>query len=75
MLKLIILAGLLYGVYFFFFKKTNVLNQNKKKDIKKDSETMVECQKCGTFISANEALISNGKYFCSKECVDAYNRT
>jgi len=71
MLKLLILAGLLYGVYFIFFKKANITRKTKE-DFKKESETMVECQKCNTFISTNEALISNGKYFCSKECLDAY---
>ena len=75
MLKFLILAGLLYGVYYIFFKKQNILTKSKKENLKKNSETMVECTKCETYISANEALLVDGKYFCSKECVDAYNRT
>ena len=75
MLKLLILAGLLYAVYFMYFKKTNSINQKSKKDLDKTSETMVECKKCGTYISADEALIVDGNYFCSKECVDAYHRS
>ena len=74
MLKFIILAGILYGVYYLFFRKP-VITTTKKPDIKKNSETMVECKKCEAFVSVNEALIVDGKYFCSKECVDAYTGT
>ena len=42
------------------------------KDIKKDSQTMVACKKCETYISPDEAYIKDAKYFCSKECMDAY---
>ena len=31
---------------------------------------MVECQKCGLFISSKDAIIKNGKYYCSKECAE-----
>ena len=74
MLKFIILVGILYGIYYLFFRKP-VISAGKKSDIKKDSETMVECKECKAFVSVNEALIVDGKYFCSKECVDAYTRT
>ncbi len=75
MLKFLILAGLLYAVYFMYFKKPNSISKKPKKDMEKESETMVECKQCSTFISVSEALISDGKYFCSKECVDAYHRS
>ncbi len=74
MLKFIILVGILYVVYHLFFKKP-IITATKKSDMKKDSETMVECNNCKAFVSVNEAFIVDGKYFCSKECVDAYTRT
>jgi len=78
LLKLLILAGILYAIYVFLFKKQNILKNKKTVDEpreEKQSETMVECAKCSTFISVNEAYISSGKYFCSKECADAYTRS
>jgi len=73
-MKFIILGILLYAIYYIFFKKP-VISQKKTKDnLKQESETMVECTKCKAYVSVNEALIVDGKYFCSKECADAYNR-
>jgi len=57
-----------------FFKRQGIANKESKSDLKNSSETMVECQKCSTYISVDEALMSDGRYFCSKECVDAYHR-
>lgn len=32
-------------------------------------EEMQECACCGVYVSVNESFLSNGKYFCSKECL------
>ena len=64
-IKLIILAVVLYGVYFIFFKKPDMLKAKEKFD---DSETVVECSECGVYISAKEAIIKDGKQYCSNEC-------
>ena len=32
-------------------------------------EEMQECACCGVYVSVNESFASNGKYFCSKECL------
>jgi len=74
-LKFLVLVGLLYAVYYVFFKKKNILTKSKKENLKKSSETMIECTQCKTYISVNEALLVDGKYFCSKECVDDYSRS
>jgi uncharacterized protein len=68
--KLTVLAAVIYGVYFFFFRKKNSIKtqENKTKEIEED--TLVECKKCGTYISTKDAIISNGDYYCSKECVE-----
>lgn len=62
-IKLLVLAVVLYGVYFIFFKKPNMLKG--KND---DSETVVECKECGVYISTKEAIFKDGKEYCSKEC-------
>ncbi len=74
--KWIIFGIILYIVYQIFFKKDNIFSKvkeaskksAKKKSQKEDSEIMVECEKCGIFISSKEAIIKDGKYYCSKKC-------
>ena len=62
--KLLLLSVVIYVIYFFFFKEGGF---NKKID-KDESETMVECSACDTYISAQESIIKDGKHFCSKTC-------
>lgn len=35
-----------------------------------DIEEMLECAHCGVYVSRQESLRSNGKHFCSKECLE-----
>jgi len=53
----------LFLVYIVFFKK------NREKDTKENEQIMEACPKCKTFVSKEDAILSNGKYFCSKECL------
>ena len=56
-----------------FFKNDALTAKKEKKQRPKredDSEIMVECSKCGIFISSKEAIIKDGKYYCSKECAE-----
>lgn len=56
------------GIYLLFFRK-NTANKNKSKDSKTLYDSvMLECEQCGTYVSSEEAIIKNGKYYCSKEC-------
>ena len=67
--KLLLLGVVLFGVYLIFFKKNrekDIRNQKKNEEI---TDTMVECPKCGTYTSKDDAILSSGKYFCSKECL------
>jgi uncharacterized protein len=64
-LKLIIMGAVIYGVYFIFFKKPEMLKKGGNKD---DSETVVECEECGVYVSVKESVMIDGKQFCSKEC-------
>ena len=68
--KLLVFAIVVFIVYTLFFK-TGAVEQSKKKrreDKKIDSDTMVECVKCSVFVSEKEAIIKDGKFFCSREC-------
>jgi uncharacterized protein len=61
-MKLIIFGLVAYAIYFFFFKKPKTIADRD------DSETMVECSECGTYISVSESIIKDSHYYCSKDC-------
>lgn len=64
--KILIFLIVMFLIYLVFFKKSR---PNLKKSSKKlDAQTLVECETCNTFVSVNEAIIKNAKYYCSKEC-------
>jgi uncharacterized protein len=74
--KIIILIAILYLIYIIFFKNESSKKEKsfkpknpfKRKEKKEETEIMVECEKCGIFLSSKEAIIKDGKYYCSKEC-------
>jgi len=68
MFKLIIFGVVLYVIYLLFFKNKGITSTTTKSFKKDDSDTMVECSKCSTFVSAKEAIVKDGKFYCSKEC-------
>jgi len=63
-MKLLLLAVAGYVIYFFFFKNGGF----SKRINKDDSETMVECAACETYISVEDSIIKDGKHYCSNEC-------
>ena len=71
LLKIAALLGILFLIYILFFKKNreNTVGSQKNKEQDSLEDVMEECQKCGTYVSKKEAILSNGKYFCSKECL------
>ena len=69
-LKILLVLGVISIVYFMFIKKkpSSVEKKTSKKDdIKADD--MVECAACGVYVQVSESILSNAKYYCSKECV------
>ncbi|QKF59365.1 PP0621 family protein [Aliarcobacter lanthieri] len=62
----LIIIGFL--IYIIFFKKSR--KNNLKKDDKLISDEMVECPTCKTFVSQKEAIVSNGRFYCSKDCLE-----
>jgi uncharacterized protein len=72
-LKILLVAGVVFVVYALFFKKKAVRNdsidsQPKRKE-KREANDMVECSTCGVYCELKEAIISDAKYYCSQECV------
>jgi uncharacterized protein len=71
--KILAVVAVLFLVYLVFFKKgreESLKNKTKKSDNEQITDTMVECPKCGTFVSKDDAILSNGKYYCSQECLN-----
>ena len=62
--KLLTILLIVALIYFLFFKKLR-----KKVDEQNKVDELVECQKCGTFCSRKDTILSNGKYYCSQECL------
>ena len=75
LIKILVFLVLLFLVYILFFKKNREsdIKNNKKSsqdnNTQKISDTLVECPTCKVFVSKNEAILSNGKYYCSNECL------
>lgn len=67
MLKLLLLIGVLVGIYYVFFAKKKTITPPKNDNSLE--EAMIPCAQCGTYVQAKEALMSSGKYFCSSECL------
>lgn len=44
----------------------NIKSRKKAPD---NIEEMCQCAHCGVYVSSSESLISNGLYFCSKDCL------
>lgn len=70
-LKGLILIFVLFIIYILFFKKNREKEISSKKYKKEDkiADIMEECPTCKTYVSKKEAILSNGKYYCSKECL------
>jgi uncharacterized protein len=56
-----------------FFKQKAQKTQHKeqKRENKPNQATneMVECAHCALYVEISEAILSNGKYYCSNECL------
>lgn len=66
-LKLLLLIGIAYAVYYLFFKKKPI--SSSRNDELKGSD-MVECASCGVYSQLDDSILSDGKYYCSKKCME-----
>jgi uncharacterized protein len=69
-LKVIAILAVLFLIYIVLFKKDREKEVTKKED-EKIEDIMVECPTCGTYVSKKEGILSNGKFYCSKECLNS----
>jgi len=69
-LKLLLVIAVIYIVYIMFFKQKNIKKTSQKQKEPLNANDMVECQGCGIYVELDEAILSNAKYYCSKECVN-----
>ncbi|MDD2790832.1 MAG: PP0621 family protein [Sulfurimonas sp.] len=67
-LKLILIGGIIAAIYFMFFKKKSLLPKDKNEELK--GSDMVECASCGIYSQLDDSILSNGKYYCSQECLE-----
>ncbi|NPA27437.1 MAG: hypothetical protein GXN91_00075 [Epsilonproteobacteria bacterium] len=74
-LKIIFLIIIIYLLYRFFGGKIEVPKFKKKENISEVDEvkeleenTLVECNKCGVYITQKEAIFKNKEYYCS-DCI------
>ena len=67
MFKFLLFIGFITTVYYVFFAKKESITSSKKNDF--TEEAMIPCAMCGTYVQAKEAIMSNGKYYCSSECL------
>ena len=67
--KFIVLAAIGIFVYKLFGGQLPSLRKKQMapKAKKQDSDTLVECSKCGTYVSVEETTLIHGKYYCD-EC-------
>jgi len=70
-LKILLLAAVLFAVYYFFFR-TKPIKEVKRPHVTPETmDDMVPCAKCGTYVTLDDAYISGGRYFCSTHCIGA----
>ncbi|AXK48690.1 hypothetical protein CRU87_05840 [Aliarcobacter trophiarum LMG 25534] len=68
LLKVIAVVFIGFIVYILFFKNKRV--DGVKKNDKLISDEMVECPTCSTYVAQSEAILSSGRFYCSKECLN-----
>ena len=72
-LKLLLVIAVIYVVYIMFFKTKKrtkpQTREEKREEENLEANELVPCVECGTYVEIEEAILSNGKYYCSSECV------
>jgi len=66
-LKLLVFAVVAVLIYKFFGGKLPSFGKSVHEK-KLDDDTLVECEKCSTYVTVKESIIVNGKYYCSTDC-------
>lgn len=64
--RLLIIGLIIVAIWFLFFRKKKI---KTNKDDSIESFDMIECHRCKNFVSKDDAIFANGKWYCSKECL------
>jgi len=64
----LVLVMLLFWLGFVLFKKMRQLNVSRSSD-SNIGQKMIVCSVCDTHIPESEAIIKDGKIYCSKDCL------
>lgn len=72
MMQYVIIVALIAFIYFFYIKKKPSKVSSSKGEPKSEAKAndMIECTHCHVYSELSECIISNGKYYCSKECIE-----
>jgi len=71
LLKILLIIGVIAAVYYFFIKKSPAVSApDSDNERRNGDETMVPCETCGVFVTTKEAFIKEGKFYCSKACME-----
>ena len=72
-LRILAIGFILYAVYRLFGGKISLpkmgAGEKSEKNDPEDDDTLIECVKCGTYVTKKEAIEYRGKFYCSKECL------
>jgi len=73
-LKFLLIAAVIAAVYFMFFKTKPTIKKSTNQEPERapknpEVNDMIECASCGVYVEVKEAILSNGKYYCSRECL------
>ncbi len=68
-LKIVAVIIMAFLVYVLFFKRNREREMFAKKN-ERITDVRVECPTCKTYVSQKEAIVSNGKFYCSQECLE-----
>ena len=66
-MKFLLFVGFLGAVYYVFFKKKSLTPPSSNTTTE---EAMIPCVKCGTYAQVKESFMRDGKYYCSRECLE-----
>jgi uncharacterized protein len=74
-LKLVILGLIFFALYRLMGGKLPKMRKGGEDRVSKgenskkiQEDTLIECEKCGTYVTYKESIIIHGKSYCSKEC-------
>ena len=73
MIKWPLVIGVVAAIYYLFIKKSTPIKDSATTQASgqnlQEVEEMVACSRCGVYVELDEAIVSGGSYYCSRECL------